>query len=75
MWTGKSLGAGDNAFEDTQPARSRMQTVWAEDETFVWTLEVRESLHAVTYRLGEIVLRGSFHGTLTATLIESGVRY
>lgn len=56
--------------EDTQRIPSRCLSTWTPDDKFDWRLEVREFLGGGDRRLGEVVLRGSFDGTLTLAILD-----
>lgn len=57
--------------EDGQPALSRLDRHWDQQE-IIWTLEVRSESEGVgTRRLGHLVLRGSPNGDLEISLTDA----
>lgn len=66
---------GDDPYEDRQPAPSRAWMTWTPEHKFQWKLEVRERMGAVNLRLGEVLLQGSFDGTLTLAIESTGFQY
>ncbi len=55
--------------KDDAPSKSRIQFVWVNMATGEWILECRtENRGSGDIRLGELKLRGSVHGKLTARI-------
>ena len=56
--------------EDQERAHSRLRAVTLEDDTCVWTLEVREQYTVGSVRWGTVRLHGSWDGALTISLTD-----
>ena len=56
--------------EDRERAHSRLRAVHQDDDTFVWSLEVREQFTVGSVRWGVVRLHGSWDGDLSISLEE-----
>lgn len=62
------IDADWNFMEDGQPSPSRLVPDWGLDHDYVWIMEIREQLHAVSVRWGELVIRGLPTTDMTAKI-------
>ena len=54
--------------EDSERAHSRLRTVHLDDDSFVWSLEVREQFTVGSVRWGTVRLHGTWDGQLGMAL-------